>query len=104
MNENPILEQLKRETRTVRGVVMDLSNKKKIQKKYKKVLSDGTECEFVFSILKPETEGCPEEILHIFAELSKSAYIQLGNKMVYGSGNQKEIEKLVANKCNQPAD
>lgn len=78
--------------------------KKKIQAKYKKILSDGTECEVVFSILKPETEGRSEEILHLFAELSKSAYIQLGNKMVYGSGNQKEIEKLVANKCNQPAD
>lgn len=73
-----------------------------IKAKYKTKLSDGTECEFHFSILKNETKGKPEEILHIFAELSKSAYIQLGNKMVYGSKNQEEIAKLVANGYNQP--
>ena len=75
-----------------------------VHSKYIKSLSDGTGCKFVFSISTKGTEWKAEEILHLFTELSKSAYIQLGNKMVYGSDNQKEIAKLVVNGHNQLVD
>lgn len=63
---------------------------------YRKVLADGTECEFTFSIKTENAVGNVEEILHEMALKSKTAYIDLGNKIVYGTADQKEINKLAA--------
>lgn len=63
---------------------------------YRKILADGTECEFTFSIRAKDAAGNVEEILHEMAQKSKTAYIDLGNKIVYGTADQKEINELAA--------
>jgi len=64
--------------------------------KYEKTLSDGSKCKFVFSIEREQTDGNVEEILKNFAQMSKSAYVNLGNKMRYGTAEQDEIKRLAA--------
>ena len=68
---------------------------------YRKVLSDGTECELTFSIRTENAAVNVEEILHEMAQKSITAYIDLGNKIVYGTADQKEINELAAK--TQPA-
>ena len=43
--------------------------------------------------------GNTEEILHEMAQLTKTAYIHLGNKMVYGTADQEKIKELAAKKA-----
>ncbi len=71
-------------------------NAKKAEIRYSKTLTDGSKCEFCFSIDAERTEGNILEILGSFAQLSKSAYINLGNKMRYGTAVQDEIKQLAA--------
>lgn len=61
-------------------------------------MSDGTNCKFTFTIEAENISENVREILHNLAILSRSAYIHLGNKMVYGSADQKEIELLTTKK------
>ena len=68
---------------------------------YSKILADGTDCEFTFSIRTENAAGNVEEILHEMAQKSITAYIDLGNKIVYGTADQKEINELAAK--TQPA-
>ncbi len=63
---------------------------------YRKVLADGTECELTFSIRAEDAARNAEEILHEMAQKSKTAYIDLGNKIVYGTADQKKINELAA--------
>lgn len=67
---------------------------------YNKVLPDGTDCKFTFSIEAEKAIDNVEAILHELAQLSKTAYIHLGNKIIHGTANQEEIQNIVA-KCNQ---
>lgn len=69
--------------------------------KYTKILADGSKCEFIFSINVERTDGNISEILENFAKLSKSAYINLGNKMRYGTAEQEKIKQLAENDNGQ---
>ncbi len=73
----------------------------KVETCYIKTLTDGSECKFAFSI-EAEKGTNLQEILSNFAQLTKSAYIVLGNKMRYGTSDQEEIKQLAA-KDQQPA-
>ena len=75
-----------------------LENPTEAEEKYVGVLEDGSVCEFAFFIKAEKAKGNVEEILHEFAQYSRSAYISLGNKMVYGTDNQEEISKAMTGK------
>lgn len=67
----------------------------KVETEYTKTLTDGSKCKFTFSIEAERIDGNVPEILSNFAQLSRSAYINLGNKMHYGTAEQDEIKQLV---------
>ena len=74
----------------------------KVETRYTKTLKDGSECKLAFSIEAERMDGNVPEILSNFAQMSKSAYINLGNMMHYGTAEQNEIKQL-ATKMQQPA-
>lgn len=61
-----------------------------VSKEYLKQMPDGTNCKYTFTIEAENISKNAQEILHNLAILSKSAYIHLGNKIVYGSEDQNE--------------
>lgn len=75
---------------------------KKIEDRYTESLMDKSKCVLTFAIEAEKVDGNVSEILSIFAKLSRSAYINLGNKMVYGTAVQEEIRQL-ATENQQPA-
>lgn len=74
----------------------------KVEISYKKTLEDKSECILSFSIEVEKKYGNVSEILSLFAQMSRAAYIDLGNKMRYGTAEQEEIRKLAAE--NQQPD
>lgn len=75
---------------------------KKVEARYTESLMDKSKCVLTFAIEAENVDGNVSEILSTFAKLSRSAYISLGNKMVYGTAVQAEIKQL-ATENQQPA-
>lgn len=66
----------------------------KVEISYRKTLADKSECILSFSIEAEKKDGNVPEILSLFAKMSRAAYINLGNKMRYGTADQEKTKSI----------